>query len=139
MLKFFRQQGITLIELLAVISIISILVAIALPSYQKFVLKSRREAARADLMDNVRALENYYIKNKTFINFNAIIQNKSQKFFSIAGDYKDNDYQLVASPTPTNKGENQSVVYDSIQGLMLCTKTTQADTNESQLSNCNPF
>ena len=118
---------------------ISILVAIALPSYQKFVLKGRREAARADLMDNVRILENYYSKNKTFINFNAIIQNKSQKFFSIAGDYKDNDYQLVASPTPTNKGENQSVVYDSIQGLMLCTKTTQADTNENQLSNCNPF
>ena len=139
MLKFFRQQGITLIELLAVISIISILVAIALPSYQKFVLKGRREAARADLMDNVRILENYYSKNKTFINFNAIIQNKSQKFFSIAGDYKDNDYQLVASPTSSNKVENQSVVYDSIQGLMLCTKTTQADTNESQLSNCNPF
>ena len=138
MLKFFRQQGITLIELLVVISMISILVAIAIPSYQKFVLKSRREAARADLMDNVRILENYYSKNKTFINFNAIIQNKSQKF-SIAGDYKDNDYQLVASPTPTNKGENQSVVYDSIQGLMLCTKTTQADTNENQLSNCNPF
>ena len=139
MLKSIRQQGITLIELLAVVCMIAILVAIAVPSYQNFVLKGRREAARADLIDNVRLLENFYSKNKTFANFNAITQNKSQKFFSITGDYKDNDYQLVASPTSANNGEDQSVVYDSIRGLRLCTKTTQADTNESQLTNCNPF
>jgi len=139
MLKSIRQQGITLIELLAVVCMIAILVAIAVPSYQNFVLKGRREAARADLIDNVRLLENFYSKNKTFANFNAITQNKSQKFYLITGDYNDNDYQLVASPTSANNGEDQSVVYDSIQGLRLCTKTTQADTNESQLTNCNPF
>ncbi|KES09355.1 Tfp pilus assembly protein PilE [Snodgrassella alvi SCGC AB-598-O02] len=139
MLKSIRQQGITLIELLAVICMIAILVAIGIPSYQNFVLKGRREAARADLIDNVRLLENFYSKNKTFANFNAITQNKSQKFYLITGDYNDNDYQLVASPTSANNGEDQSVVYDSIQGLRLCTKTTQADTNESQLTNCNPF
>ena len=139
MLKSIRQQGITLIELLAVVCMIAILVAIAVPSYQNFVLKGRREAARADLIDNVRLLENFYSKNKTFANFNAITQNKSQKFYLITGDYNDNDYQLVASPTSANNGEDQSVVYDSIRGLRLCTKTTQADTNESQLTNCNPF
>ncbi len=139
MLKSIRQQGITLIELLAVICMIAILVAIGIPSYQNFVLKGRREAARADLIDNVRLLENFYSKNKTFANFNAITQNKSQKFYLITGDYNDNDYQLVASPTSANNGEDQSVVYDSIRGLRLCTKTTQADTNESQLTNCNPF
>ena len=139
MLKSIRQQGITLIELLAVICMIAILVAIGIPSYQNFVLKGRREAARADLIDNVRLLENFYSKNKTFANFNAITQNKSQKFYLITGDYNDNDYQLVASPTSANNGEDQSVVYDSIRGLRLCTKTTQADSNESQLTNCNPF
>lgn len=139
MLKSIHQQGITLIELLAVICMIAILVAIGIPSYQNFVLKGRREAARADLIDNVRLLENFYSKNKTFANFNAITQNKSQKFYLITGDYNDNDYQLVASPTSANNGEDQSVVYDSIRGLRLCTKTTQADTNESQLTNCNPF
>lgn len=139
MLKSIHQQGITLIELLAVICMIAILVAIGIPSYQNFVLKGRREAARADLIDNVRLLENFYSKNKTFANFNAITQNKSQKFYLITGDYNDNDYQLVASPTSANNGEDQSVVYDSIRGLRLCTKTTQADSNESQLTNCNPF
>ena len=139
MLKSIHQQGITLIELLVAICMIAILVAIGIPSYQNFVLKGRREAARADLIDNVRLLENFYSKNKTFANFNAITQNKSQKFYLITGDYNDNDYQLVASPTSANNGEDQSVVYDSIQGLRLCTKTTQADTNESQLTNCNPF
>ena len=139
MLKSIRQQGITIIELLAVVCMIAILVAIAVPSYQNFVLKGRREAARADLIDNVRLLENFYSKNKTFANFNAITQNKSQKFFSITGDYKDNDYQLVASPTSANKGEEQSVVYDSIQGLRLCKETKTADTDETKLDNCNPF
>ena len=129
MLKSIHQQGITLIELLAAICMIAILVAIGIPSYQNFVLKGRREAARADLIDNVRLLENFYSINKTFKKFNAITQNKSQKFYSIKGAYDDNDYQLLASPTSANNGEDQSIVYDSIQGLMLCKETEVADTN----------
>ena len=45
-----KTQGFTLIELLIVIAIISILAAIAYPSYQSFMVQSRRSDAKTELL-----------------------------------------------------------------------------------------
>ena len=45
-----RQKGVTLVELLIAVMIIGVLSAIAYPSYQNYVLKGHRTAAKADLM-----------------------------------------------------------------------------------------
>jgi type IV pilus assembly protein PilE len=61
-----RALGFTLIEALIVVVMISILAALALPSYQSYVKKSRARAAGADLgalalnLENVRQLQLNY-------------------------------------------------------------------------------
>lgn len=56
-----RQRGLTLWELAFVVIIVSILLAIALPSYQRYVLKSHRSEARAILVDILTAQENFRV------------------------------------------------------------------------------
>lgn len=57
------QRGFTLIEIMVVVSIVGILVAIAVPSYQDSVRKSRRAQAKSDLVEVAQAMERYYNAN----------------------------------------------------------------------------
>ena len=58
-----RAGGFTLIELMIVVAIVAILAAIALPSYERYVKKSRASGASADLVALSLALENRFQKS----------------------------------------------------------------------------
>lgn len=61
-----KENGFTLIELLIVIAIIGILGAIAYPSYQESIKKSRRVDAQAALQGLAQAMERHYITGGTY-------------------------------------------------------------------------
>lgn len=61
-----RSRGFTLIELMVVVVIVAIIAAIAYPSYQEYVIKSRRTAASACLVELTQFMERYYTTNMSY-------------------------------------------------------------------------
>lgn len=61
-----RQQGFSLIELMIVVAIVGILAAIAIPSYNDSVKKSRRADAQGALQGLAQAMERSYTEKGTY-------------------------------------------------------------------------
>jgi type IV pilus assembly protein PilE len=55
-----RMRGITLIELLTVVVILSVLMSIAVPSYRRYLVRSQRSEAKIALLQVQTAQEKYY-------------------------------------------------------------------------------
>lgn len=61
-----KARGFTLIEIMIVVAIIAILASIALPSYQRYIMKSRAKSATADLAALGLTLENRFQKTLNY-------------------------------------------------------------------------
>ncbi|MCP4412131.1 MAG: type IV pilin protein [Gammaproteobacteria bacterium] len=60
------EQGFTLIELMIVVVVVSVLVAIALPSYTEYVNKGRRSDAMSALLDTANRQEQFMLDRNTY-------------------------------------------------------------------------
>jgi type IV pilus assembly protein PilE len=72
-LKHRKSAGMSLIELLTVVSIVGILAAIALPSYTNYVMKTNRAAARACMSEASQFMERFYTTNMTYVGADAVL------------------------------------------------------------------
>lgn len=64
--SMFRKRGFTLIELMITVAIVSILAAVAYPSYTEHVAKGRRADARVRMMAAQQWLERYYTERYSY-------------------------------------------------------------------------
>lgn len=62
----YGDRGFTLIEVMIVVAILGIIVAIAMPSYQDSVRKSRRSDGMALINQIMQAQERFFVNNMTY-------------------------------------------------------------------------
>ena len=67
-----NQRGVTLIELLVTIVIISILAAIAVPSYRQYIIRSNRSAAKAAMMDLANREQHLLVATRAYADTAAL-------------------------------------------------------------------
>jgi type IV pilus assembly protein PilE len=63
---FKRQLGFTLVELMITVAILAILTAIAMPSYQQYVIRGKRAAAQAQMMTIANREEQFILANRIY-------------------------------------------------------------------------
>jgi type IV pilus assembly protein PilE len=68
-----KHQGFTLIELMVVVAIIGIISAIAFPSYNSYMKKSRRADAKVGLSKLADKQERYYLQQNTYATSTATL------------------------------------------------------------------
>jgi type IV pilus assembly protein PilE len=61
-----KQRGFTLIELMVVVVTVAILVAVAYPSYMRYLIRGNRSAAEAHLMDIAQLQQRYLLDARSF-------------------------------------------------------------------------
>lgn len=61
-----KQRGVTLLELMMVVTVLGILAAIAVPSYRQYLLRANRTDAKSSLMQLQAAQEKFYLQNNEY-------------------------------------------------------------------------
>lgn len=97
------MRGFTLIELMVTVAIVAILAAIAIPSYQEQVRKSRRGQAKADLVEYAQMAERFHSINNTYVGFappTAVSPRTGVAHYSIVPTNRTaRTFTLTATPT----------------------------------------
>lgn len=105
-----RASGFTLIELMIVVVIVAILAAIAMPSYQRYVLRSHRTVAINALLDMASREARYYSTNNAYTNAltgvnglgyasdPAPVPDATTIYYTLGAALSGNSFTLTATP-----------------------------------------
>ena len=90
-------KGFTLIEIMITVAILAIIVAIALPSYRRYVIETNRGEAKAVLMQTAQSFERCFTRFSTYNDGNCGIAGQTTPFASETDKYNVNFTTLTAT------------------------------------------
>ena len=115
-----RTRGVTLIELIIAVAVVAILAAIAFPSYQEQVRKTRRADGKAELMETAQQLERCYTRFSRYNDGNCGV---ALPFNSSEGYYVVSATAITASAFTLDATPLGAQVNDTRCGVLRLTST----------------
>jgi type IV pilus assembly protein PilE len=95
-----QARGFTLIEVMIVVAIVAILAAIAIPSYQDYVIRGRIVEATAGLGDGRAKMEQYFQDNRSYATSGCVISPTAAGANQVQLTQLQN-FTLSCTPVPT--------------------------------------
>ncbi len=108
-----KAKGFTLIEMMIVVVVIAILAAIALPSYQAYLRKTRRAQAKADIMELTQRLERTYTTDRSYLAATAICDQElaspstGTAYYKLTTDCGATTFTVTATPQGTQTADTR--------------------------------
>jgi len=98
-----QEAGVTLMELMVVMTIVGILAAIAFPTYQSHVAKTNRGAAKSCLSEYAQFMERYYTTKLTYVGASPspscqTESNLGQRYTFATSNLAQRTYTISATP-----------------------------------------
>lgn len=133
--RYIKFRGFTLVELMITIAILSVIVGIAIPAYNGYIIEARLGTARAN-MDSLRVfLEDYRLDNGTYIgssNSPTLGQIENDFGWTPDGDGDAYDYTLTLTANSYSIAVQTDDVWLRCEDRMSsCCDSTQANTTNA--------
>jgi len=101
-----HMQGVTLLELMVVVTIIGIIVAIAYPSYERQIQQTRRSDGKVALLETVQRLERCYTRFNSYTNGGCTIAptltgvgfDSTEGWYHVTGAVTQTTFAVTATP-----------------------------------------
>lgn len=126
------ERGFTLIELMVVVAVVAILAAIAYPSFQDAVRKSKRGQVKADMVEYAQMAERHFSVANSYTDFDLPRTFSPREGGTVR-------YQLVLAKTATTftiTAEAQGDQEKDRCGDLSLDQTGRKDNTEGELSDC---
>ena len=90
------QRGFTLIEMMVTIVILGVLVSIAVPSYQQYIIRGKRSAAQSAMLDIANREQQFFLANRAYADQDELAANG----YSLPSEVSENYVWTVAVAGP---------------------------------------
>lgn len=97
-----QQRGFTLVELMITVSIIALLMAVAVPTYQAQVQRTQQTRAQGDMMDALGAAERYRAQQLSYAGFALPASLAASDRYNFQLQLQNNDQVAVITALPIN-------------------------------------